>query len=439
MIAAGLGRPGLRLFPLTVAVILFVTAVPIEWRAPIRPDFIFDVSDFALNVLLFVPLGIAARRHGTGLVFAASALLSIGIEITQVWSINRYPGLPDVAANVLGAVSGLWLGRVAAQRWPRLPLDEIPVTRWLAGAAAAGAAALVLAWALPVRPTNLSAWDTGYELVLGNEVTGFRAWRGVITAGGIMARPLTREAADALARADDRAVSTQVAAQGGWVLPAPVVTRGGRAERIADAGAAAVLRRAIDDGTFTLVARVVPATANQGGPARIVTFSRDALNQNFVLGQDGRRVVFRVRTPITGAAGLNPHALSAPVLEAGVPSTIVATFDGMVSRIYVDGRLAGRRNLAAAGCAVPGLCDVVLPFGTAALGALLMVVAVAVAGPATRPAALLAAVVAAAAASALLQVTGAGLTAPLVAPWLPWSATGGVGAVLASLKPAVAG
>jgi hypothetical protein len=108
---------------------------------------------------------------------------------------------------------------------------------------------------------------------------------------------------------------------------------------------------------LTVVARIKPASLQQFGPARILSFSWDPYHRNLDLGQDGDRVVFRVRTPISGENGAGFAARSVAVLE-GRPMTLVASYDGSVSRVYVDGRLAARSNLAAAGCRVRAVCDV---------------------------------------------------------------------------------
>ena len=54
--------------------------------------------------------------------------------------------------------------------------------------------------------------------------------------------------------------------------------------------------------------------ASQGGPARIVSFSRDANNRNFTRGQEGKslgskvnNLVFRLRTDKTDKNGTNPQ------------------------------------------------------------------------------------------------------------------------------------
>ena len=65
----------------------------------------------------------------------------------------------------------------------------------------------------------------------------------------------------------------------------------------------------------------------------------------------------RLRTPATGANGIEPDTRTMEILEAGRSYFVAATYDGYVSRIFVDGNLLGRRSLAAHAAAIPGLQD----------------------------------------------------------------------------------
>src|SRR5690606_23570572 len=160
---------------------------------------------------------------------------------------------------------------------------------------------------------------------------------------------------------------------------APLVARptrfaGGAPQRLPKALAADLAADAAARDAITVAARITVADLDARGPARIVSFSRDPFNRNFDLGQANRSLAFRVRTPTTGLNGNDLYAKTRPLLEANRYFVVVATYDGEVSRIYVDGRLEGRANLAARQCAVPVLCDVERPFALGAFGASLAVV-----------------------------------------------------------------
>lgn len=57
-------------------------------------------------------------------------------------------------------------------------------------------------------------------------------------------------------------------------------------------------------GEFSIEAWVQPATLNQDGPARILTFSQNGSQRNFTLGQEGEAIDVRVRTTKTSGNGI---------------------------------------------------------------------------------------------------------------------------------------
>ena len=75
---------------------------------------------------------------------------------------------------------------------------------------------------------------------------------------------------------------------------------------------------------------------DQRGPARIVTFSRDASNRNFTLGQEADRLVLRLRTPQTGPNGVNPQLTLCRMPTLAV-AHIVVTYRQGVTTCYANG------------------------------------------------------------------------------------------------------
>ncbi len=90
---------------------------------------------------------------------------------------------------------------------------------------------------------------------------------------------------------------------------------------------------------LSVEALVTPANIEQGGPARIVTFSSSASSRNFTLGQEKDRLVFRLRTPQTGANGTNPQVDLCRV-EAGKTVHVIVSYVPGRLLCYVDGRQA---------------------------------------------------------------------------------------------------
>jgi len=82
---------------------------------------------------------------------------------------------------------------------------------------------------------------------------------------------------------------------------------------------------------------ITPDSAEQTGPARIISFSSDASTRNFTLGQHGDRLVLRLRTPFTGPNGTNPEVEIFPV-AAGKPHHVILAYMPDLLVGYLDGR-----------------------------------------------------------------------------------------------------
>jgi hypothetical protein len=278
---------------------------------------------------------------------------------------------------------------------------------------------------LPARSTAITGWDSGYPLLLGNAVSGDCPWRGTIEhlalIPGLLSRAELREANVGSARA-------------AFVTPAAVVVDGDAGVRLSAEAARHLAQSAQEQGALTVVARIVPADTIQGGPASIVSFANDSHHRNFDLGQEGRRLVFRLRTPLSGDDAAWQLVKSTPVLEAGRPVTVVATYDGQVARLHLDGQLRGRANFAATGYAAPMLVDEELPAVCAVVGAMLALIARALVGGRGRWATVLVGLVAGAVTMAL-PVWAPGLASVMAA--MPWATVGGwvgVGAVVVAAE-----
>jgi len=70
---------------------------------------------------------------------------------------------------------------------------------------------------------------------------------------------------------------------------------------------------------------LIPPDLTQSGPARIVSFSLDPGQRNFTLGQSNEWLVFRLRTPQTGANGTNPEVKLCKLMP-GKPHHVVVSY-----------------------------------------------------------------------------------------------------------------
>jgi glycopeptide antibiotics resistance protein len=95
----------------------------VRWVPFVTPP--VEPADVFQNILMLIPLGFSAafpaRSPARGIAGAALVGLPVAVlgEWTQLYSHGRFPSATDVAANVIGAVTGaVWA------RWLRLPARD---------------------------------------------------------------------------------------------------------------------------------------------------------------------------------------------------------------------------------------------------------------------------------------------------------------------------
>ena len=434
-ISARFPRYRVHLLPLALVAILATTAIPIELRPAVWWDGGFDSADFAENLLLYAPLGVALWGRRPSTVFLVAMALSGAIELLQMWQVARYSSPYDVAANACGALIG-------ALAWNRLAPGtalraDMPLLgrRWV-GIAAAVVVGLSLVWSLPVRSSALRDWKPEFALLLGNELTLDRPWAGTIGALALLPRALSAAETSVLRRGHST-IDTAVGGEALYVLAQPVVLTAGEPRRLPDSVAREFAVASVRANAFTVVARITPANDFQEGPARIVSFSVDPFHRNFDLGQEGRKLVLRLRTPVSGENGAEFPIESEPVLEAGREIQLLASYDGGIARIEADGALIGRRNLAATGCAVPALCDEYLPAAWALLGAALAIISLAVVGCRARLPILIVCLLGGVLALILPRVLPFAAASIALQSWSQWTALLGAAAIGLAASPAL--
>ena len=128
-------RLGFALLAYMLGVTLIITLLPFQFGWPPRWRVMFTggAVDVIANVLLFFPLGFLFRlarreghRHTTLTVLWVGALLSMGIELAQLFEQERFTSVLDVTTNALGA----WLGAATFDRLsPKTRVDGELVDR----------------------------------------------------------------------------------------------------------------------------------------------------------------------------------------------------------------------------------------------------------------------------------------------------------------------
>ena len=339
----------------------------------------------------FVPVGLLfawrfGRRESKGYAAACLpvALFALLTELAQLAFRSRHARLTDFLLAVAAGLIGAWLGgrlhRYDAAlhrfgvRWRKLAAISAIV---LGNIAACGA---ILAAHLGA---NISGWDRGYPLLIGNELAGDRPWRGRIRGVAIYPRDLTADDIRRLSNAPMNAANVQLREHLGVAALYLFDARDG--DRVAQLAAGGVgpeltLPRLnpqtclLEDGAldirgsvkiasekpaadlcdaigaaqaFAVEVEMATADTRQKGPARIVSNSASPYLRNFMLGEVVGDLVLRVRTPLNG-----PNGTRVPFTSLNQPLTerwthVVASYAHGVEALYINGEPARRPlNLA---------------------------------------------------------------------------------------------
>ncbi len=341
------------------------------------------LAEMLANFLLFVPLGFGltcltqkrtlGKRATLVVILIASSGLSLILEALQIFLPSRSASLSDILANSAGALLGflcfrLWGIRILAQVSslagkcsPLLSVKSLPANLL-------GYGALAILISVPaLRSTSLGNWDNGFPLILGNEQTGDRPWRGKIFRVEIANRAIPK----GMARVSfenslsdlmgDALVVSYHFTNGGsyqdlagnlpalsWNGQTPGRENGsgiilpGKAWLETIGPAIPLVEKVQETNQFTLNVTCRPANTTQSGPAgrgpaRIVSFSSDTTHRNFTLGQQGKDLVFRLRTPRTGQNGTQPQLVVPGIFETTNKRNLLITYDGSEISLFIDG------------------------------------------------------------------------------------------------------
>jgi pectate lyase len=130
-----------------------------------------------------------------------------------------------------------------------------------------------------------------------------------------------------------------------WVPGGGVSFNGGSAKLQTSGAATKLFDQISATGQLAVEFWAQPATADQAGPARIVSYSEGSSNRNFTVGHGGsqsdpasRDLTLRIRKTEDGDKNGLPQS-AAPNAIAGTMSHYVVTYDGSAVRMYRDGSL----------------------------------------------------------------------------------------------------
>ncbi|NOZ62019.1 MAG: hypothetical protein GXO74_10095 [Calditrichaeota bacterium] len=338
--------------------------------------------DLTINLLMLAPIGFwaallfknsgVANRFAIIAATAISFLISVSVETSQMF-LPRITSTIDVINNTVGGFGGAML----AIRFPSAPIKDF-VSRirtrsqkFLRTGVFLYALILTAIFLLPSLLNTFRNWDDQFYLLLGNEATRDRPWKGSIYELQIFNRCLESREIDRLIEQNAKTSPAQT------VSPQPVCSFDFSkfpVNNLADSTGASDLviashsalrlnaqkkfisiknnsllksrkpaKNLIDRlrraNEITVLITFMPTTLNQSGPARIVSLSADPVSRNFTLGQVKNRLNFRVRTPLTGKNGSLVSLFSSPVLSANHPQTFAVTFNRGEIRLFRKGKL----------------------------------------------------------------------------------------------------
>ncbi len=368
-----------------LALIMSVTLFPYRFMARDRLNLIRqlhislnptgDIYDVISNIVLFLGLGLGVARilnprfarKQTILIFSLilSTSVSLMVEILQMFLPQRNPSILDLACNIFGGIIGSAIFYLWQSFSPQLSKLRYLAQRWLTKTkltyTALGYGAFVFCLIFSIQRTNnFSNWDRSFPLVVGNEATGDRPWHGTISqiyvanhylSATEVARVLSPEQAEnptipwlsayqlqgrgtyrdrqgtspdlewSKNPADDSSDALSMTQQNWLLTKKPVI-------QMIEA-----IRRT---SKFSILTTVATADTHQTGPARIISISADPFRRNLTIGQEGARLVVRLRTPLSGAGTTNTNLAFPGIFADTNRHQLLLNFDHGTLQLFVD-------------------------------------------------------------------------------------------------------
>ncbi len=339
-----------------------------------------DAGDFVLNILMFVPLGVLLHRRWrhqpvgwTPIVIAgiAGLLISFSLESLQAFLPGRDTNLTDLVANTAGALAGAGAYRrwgaiegLISGPWIARLRGRASITRMVGLMLGFTVLSLVTSGALQLR-SRLTGWSPDYPLLVGNERTGNRPWRGRVFAFELTDAATRFEAVREFSRGVAVAIPGRRVAAFDFSGSPPYVDGAGELPSLEwteqpspghDAGgirlpgrpwlhtttpASEIAYRLGKSNAFTIHLACATDDIHQSGPARIVSNSLDAYFRNFTVAQVNGNMVFRLRTPHNGLNGARPEVIIRGVFATDRRREILVTYDGgtLLAAVANSGRV----------------------------------------------------------------------------------------------------
>lgn len=340
-------------------------------------------QDQVNNVLLFMPFGfglasILQRKKikilGQLLITVTlSATLSLTVELLQTLIPSRAPTPSDIFHNSFGGFLGLLCFYIYGSRSFNLTLNKLEnshSSKSIKKIVIFSLAYVLFAFLISIpwqSMTNLSSWDRDFHLILGNEGTGDRPWKGDVSQLYISDRAISQSEVKKLLVDENNfqwEASSLIADYQLTQIKNNYQDRTGNLSELVWEGEEASEKQSIlkeeqppinshhwlktkipattlsqrigKTSEFTISANIATADVNVVGPGRIISMSADGQHRNFTLGQQEDNLEFRVRTPLTGSNGSDLNMNIPGVFTSENSHHIVITYSKATLEIYID-------------------------------------------------------------------------------------------------------
>jgi glycopeptide antibiotics resistance protein len=377
----------------SIIAIVLATLFPFEFMHPepeatlssitkLRPDSQEPILlDALLNIILFVPFGyllallLGANRSKKStllLVLLFGFSLTLSVELLQSMLPNRFSTILDIFTNCSGTLIGYALFRLFGRLLlkPTVLIVDVfraRLSRRIIALVAIVYVTLFFAASAYMQKSLLpSGWEKSYPLLIGNEATGRKPWKGAIHKFRIFDKALSKTEIGALLNQAPRNVvleksifcdfdlksenpfSDKINNLGDFYTKPSVDEKSdsslSKTQWLQNSNASQLAKIINKKKQFTLDITLSTGELRQlaedkvnslrPGPARILSFSADEYSRNFTLGQEGHDLVFRVRTPLAGSNGQNPEFMVHYFFSTLEPQRILLTYSGSEFRLF---------------------------------------------------------------------------------------------------------
>ena len=356
-----------------------------------------NIKDYVRNILLFLTFGFAwggvlnskkyQRWQVLILSFLLSAICSIAIELIQISLPSRTSSFSDIICNALGGFLG---ANIYCYRKDFCKLINGIIHRdygqinlkFLSTIIFSYFVTILCGWTLLINSINLNNWNNDAYLAIASEVTGQVFWRGYITSLYICDRAIdsseTPQAIEqthsffsespnlitSLILADYQSSysdNNQQIPDLHWQKelpsnkinsppPKPInhadinyqihhnkaVLFNNQNSLISNSPVTIINQKIKAAQEFTLSIILATNKLEQVGPSRIISLGENIYSRNIMLGQEGSNLVFRLRTPTTGANATQPGFYIPNFFQDKDLHQIIITYARKQLTFYID-------------------------------------------------------------------------------------------------------